>query len=239
MLIEISLREGFEDGAFYGATAGAIGGGMNFVFTGAMEGVVMTLKQTLLTGGVSGVGSILIGDLGDIVFMGEAMSWKKIVTDVIVAGGLGVAFAGIGYGLSKAFSALKLKMINKGGNSSVLDDANYAQKTYGNRERGIRKYTKLAGEPINTIDDLVNAIKTGKINVNDLPVEYIVRDGNTIILNTRTSQALTQAGIPRSQWNAINRTENDIFESMLDGQLLRNKLTSEGIATVRPSGGKK
>jgi len=161
----------------------------------------------------------------------------------------------------KAFNALKNKPVGIGGKttprleynlqffaespkrgkSSVLDNANYAQKTYGNRfsEKGIQKYTELAGEPVNTIDDLVSAINTGKINVSDLPVEYIVRDGNTLILNTRTSQALTQAGIPRSQWNAINRTGNTVFEDMLDGQLSRNKLTSEGIATVRPSGGKK
>ena len=85
---------------------------------------------------------------------------------------------------------------------------------------------------------MVNAIKAGKINVNDIPVEYIVRDGNTLILNTRTSQALTQAGIPRSQWVSINRTGDQFFEKLLDGQLLRNKLTSEGISMVRPSGGK-
>ena len=96
----------------------------------------------------------------------------------------------------------------------------------------------MAGEPINTIDDLVSAINNGKINVNDLPIEYIVRDGNTLILNTRTSQALTQAGIPRSQWVAIDRTGNQLFEQLLDGQLSRNKLTSEGISIVRP-GGKK
>lgn len=84
---------------------------------------------------------------------------------------------------------------------------------------------------------MVNAINTGKVNTADLPVEYIVRDGNTLILNTRTSQALTQAGIPREQWNAINRTGQDLFEEMLTGQLSRNNLTSEGISTVRPSGG--
>lgn len=72
----------------------------------------------------------------------------------------------------------------------------------------------------------------------DLPVEYIIRDGNTLILNTRTSQALTQAGIPRSEWSVINRTGNSLFEELLTGQLTRNKLTSEGIATVRVSGGK-
>lgn len=86
---------------------------------------------------------------------------------------------------------------------------------------------------------LVNAINTGKIKVKDLPIEYIVRDGNTLILNTRTSQALTQAGIPRSQWVSIDRTGNQLFEELLDGQLSRNKLTSEGISTVRSSGGKK
>ena len=114
-----SFWEGFKEGAFFGAIGGGIFGGMNFIFTGAVKGAVMKLWKTLVTGGVSGIGSILFGDLGDIVFKGEAMSWKKIVTDVIVAGVTGVAFAGIGYGLSKAFSALKLKIINKGGSTAV------------------------------------------------------------------------------------------------------------------------
>ena len=125
--------EGYFDGAFYGAIGGLIAGGMGFFFTGAVEGVAMKLWQTLLTGGVSGIGSFLFDDLGDIVFKGEAMSWKKIVTDVIVAGGLGAAFAGIAYGLSKAFSALKLKIINKGGSkaadvSKIIDSASQAKK---------------------------------------------------------------------------------------------------------------
>jgi len=123
--------------------------------------------------------------------------------------------------------------------TGVLDNANYAQKTFGNTfsAKGREIYSNLVGEPINTIDDLVNAINSGKVNVADLPVEYIVRDGNTLILNTRTSQALTQAGIPRSQWNVIDRTGIELYEEMLSGQLSRNKLTSEGISTVRPSGG--
>lgn len=127
------------------------------------------------------------------------------------------------------------------GGTSVLDNANYAQKTYSDTfsTEGIKKYSNLAGEPINTIDDLVKAISTGKIKVEDLPIEYIVRDGNTLILNTRTSQALTRAGIPRNQWVSIDRTGSSFFEDLLDGQLSRNKLTSKGISKVRPSGGKK
>ena len=83
-----------------------------------------------------------------------------------------------------------------------------------------------------------NPINNGKISVSDIPIEYINRDGNILILNTRSSQALTQAGVPRNEWIAIDRTGEPLFESLLDGQLSRNKLTSEGIAVVRKSGGK-
>ena len=119
----------------------------------------------------------------------------------------------------------------------MSEDANYAQKTYGHSfsQEGQKIYSELAGEPIKTIDDLVDAIKSGKIDIKDLPVEYINRDGNTLILNTRTSQALTQSGIPRSDWHTIDRTGGKLHETLLDGQLQRNKLTSEGIKEVRPS----
>ena len=78
--------------------------------------------------------------------------------------------------------------------TGVLDNANYAQKTYSNTfsAEGRKIYSDLAGEPINTIDDLVNA---------------------------------------------IDRTGDTLFEELLTGQLSRNKLISEGISTVRPSGG--
>jgi hypothetical protein len=126
-----------------------------------------------------------------------------------------------------------------GGNGGVLNNAMYAQRTFSNTfsPEGIKKYSRLAGRPINTVNDLSNAIRSGRIKVSDLPVEYIVRDGNVLILNTRTSQALTQAGIPRSQWTVVNRTGQPFFEELLTGQLGRNNLNSTGIGTVRPSGG--
>ncbi|QHI73451.1 hypothetical protein [Aminipila terrae] len=124
------------------------------------------------------------------------------------------------------------------GGSNVLENANFAQKTFSNTfsPEGIKKYSELAGQPIKTIDDLAAALKSGKVSPSNLPVEYIVRDGNTLILNTRTSQALIQAGIPRSQWSTINQTGNEFFEDLLTGQLSRNGLTSAGTPTVRPSG---
>jgi hypothetical protein len=61
-----------------------------------------------------------------------------------------------------------------------------------------------------------------------VPINVIVRDGNTLILNTRSAQALTRAGIPRESWSVINRTGDDFFEGLLSGQLSRNGLTSYG-----------
>ena len=70
----------------------------------------------------------------------------------------------------------------------------------------------------------------------NVPIDYIVREGNTLILNTRSARALQAAGIPRSAWTAVNRTGQETFESMLTGQLQRNGLTSAGTAAVRQSG---
>ena len=51
----------------------------------------------------------------------------------------------------------------------------------------------------------------------EVPIDFIVRDGNKLILNTRSAQALEAAGIPRSQWNVVNRTGQEMFENMLNG----------------------
>ena len=120
-----------------------------------------------------------------------------------------------------------------------MDKANYSQKTYSNSfsAYGSQKYSDVAGYEIKTVDDLAQAIKNKDVSVSDLPVEYINRDGNVLIKNTRTSQALTVAGVPRNQWHVTDNTGSPLHEKLLDEQLLRNKLTSEGISTVRRSGG--
>jgi len=236
---------------------GLIGNGATFLRSGAaaISGAVDVVQHYIETGDVdwAGIGAVglnmFAAKLSASAVLSNGNSLRKMLSEDNVAGkiknSLGNAAGKVKSG-AKAFLADNRGMVDvdafvsgsKGG-SGVLDNANYAQKTYSNTfsAEGRKIYSDLAGEPINTIDDLVNAINSGKVNVADLPVEYIVRDGNTLILNTRTSQALTQAGIPISQWNAIDRTGDDLFEELLTGQLSRNKLTSEGISTVRPSGG--
>lgn len=88
-----------------------------------------------------------------------------------------------------------------------------------------------------SVDDIAAALRSGAIKISDVKIDFIVRDGNALIMNTRSAQALEAAGVPRSQWSAIDRTGQQLYESMLSKQLLRNRLTSEGIANVRRSGG--
>ena len=91
---------------------------------------------------------------------------------------------------------------------------------------------KFAGQ---TIDDVAGALRSGSLKPSDVPIDFTTRNGNTLILNTRSAQALTRAGIPRSKWNAVNRTGQRDFEGRLNSQLRRNKLTDEGILSVRSS----
>jgi len=125
------------------------------------------------------------------------------------------------------------------GAGEVLVNANFAQKTYSLRfsVEGQRIYSNIAGVPIKTVDDLATALEKGLITPSDVPIDYIIRDGNVLILNTRSAHALLKARIPRNLWNAVNRTSVVLFESMLDGQLKNNGLTSTGTPTAKMTGG--
>jgi hypothetical protein len=79
-------------------------------------------------------------------------------------------------------------------------------------------------------------LKSGELSPADVPIEYLIRDGNTLILNTRSAVALEMAGIPRSRWNAVNMTGNMGAELRLTDQLENNGLTSEGTNIVRATG---
>ncbi len=81
-----------------------------------------------------------------------------------------------------------------------------------------------------TINDVVGELKAGDLTTADVPINVVVRGGNTLILNTRSAQALTRAGIPRSDWNVIDRTGDSEYEDLLDGQLARNGLDDTGFA---------
>ena len=111
-----------------------------------------------------------------------------------------------------------------------IETAKWAQKTFSSifSEGG-----KFAGQ---TIDDVASALRSGKLQTMDIPIDVIVREGNTLILNTRSSVALIKAGIPRSNWNVVNRTGQEFYENLLSAQLQRNKLSNAGTNIIRQSG---
>jgi filamentous hemagglutinin len=123
--------------------------------------------------------------------------------------------------------------------TGVPQNANFAQKAYREQfsKKGIIVFKERGIEQnIKTIDDLAGGLRSGNISPDDVPVLYIVRDGNTLILNTRSAQALERAGIPRSEWKGIDGSLTPMYESLLDQQLANSNLTSEGIANPQSTG---
>jgi len=110
----------------------------------------------------------------------------------------------------------------------ILENANFAQNTFSQSfsSEGI-----FAGQ---TVEDVATALRSGQMGVAEVPVQYIVRDDNALILNTRSAQALEQADIPRAEWNAVNMTGDPAAEARLTAQLQRNGLTNQGTSTVTP-----
>ncbi|HWK02410.1 MAG TPA: DUF6443 domain-containing protein [Puia sp.] len=88
---------------------------------------------------------------------------------------------------------------------------------------------KFAGQ---TVEAVTDALRSGSISAADVPIDVIARNGQTFILNTRSSAALMQAGVPRSAWNVVNRTGQAEFEGRLTNQLLNNGIPN-GTNTIK------
>lgn len=129
------------------------------------------------------------------------------------------------------FGGALLKVLSKmrAAKGVTAEGAVWAQKTFsGTFSAG----GKFAGQ---TVDDVAGMLRSGTLSAADVPINVVVRNGQTFILNTRSSAALMRAGIPRSSWNILNQTGVSSFESMLTGQLGRNGLIN-GTNTIRQSG---
>ena len=97
-----SIFEGIRDGAFTGAIAGIIAGGMAFAMTAG-------IGSTLIIGAVSGAGSSLVSDAGDILITGANLTLTDVLVNMLLSGVLGLAFAGAGRGVARGFQAFRTR----------------------------------------------------------------------------------------------------------------------------------
>ena len=121
-------------------------------------------------------------------------------------------------------------------NSGVPATANFAQTGFREAfsKTGVNELRKITGMTFNTIDDLAGALQSGAVSASRIPVNIIKRGANTLILNTRTAQALERAGIPRRLWNAVDQSGVQKFEQMLSDQLKRTQLSPVGTPLTFP-----
>ncbi|WP_336947430.1 hypothetical protein [Asaia sp. HN010] len=114
------------------------------------------------------------------------------------------------------------------GGIGSLENATFAQvKSKGGKtfsKEGIEKYSAMAGREIRTVDDLTAAIKEGKVNPSDIEINYVIVNGKAVIANTRTSTALTNAGIPPNQWNGVNVSGRVAYEDKTSDDLVRQQI---------------
>ena len=87
-----------------------------------------------------------------------------------------------------------------------------------------------------TISDVAGQLRAGTMSAADVPVQVVTMDGNTLIVNTRSSLALSQAGIPQSSWNLIDMTGNADVMNSITTRLGNNGLTTAGTSTLRITG---
>jgi hypothetical protein len=162
-------------------------------------------------------------------FTGVPVSRLEAGIDVVLALALRGAYA-------KGLSLARPGMI-AARRGTILDKANYAQNTYNPTfSRGESARFGLGDKGALTVDQVASFLRGG-LDPMHAPVNVITREGQQLILNTRTAQALEKAGIPRSRWWAIDRTGDPLYEFLAWNQLRRNRLSSAGTPTARPSGG--
>jgi len=101
--------------------------------------------------------------------------------------------------------------------------------------------TLINGEPIEDVAAMIReATLTGDISspyyYTRFPVGLVDYEGTTLIYNTRTSAALTEAGIPREYWITQDVTDSvkaTLGENYISDRLINNRLGSEGSETLR------
>lgn len=205
-----------------------------------------------------GVGLYLEGDVTSrAAFAADFVDWDEWSDDPARA--FGHAATNIGTVLIGGAAASKVGLLAKGGETAAAVDTTRlaelqaaAEATSESRAvvdgfpayRGLTEKARFSQKNYNeqfgnegafagsTVKRIALLLRHGRLEPTDVPVDIIRRDGNVLIMNTRSSQALTHAGIPRSQWIVRDVTGDWFNEHNLTKRLKRNKLGPEGVPDI-------
>jgi len=127
-----------------------------------------------------------------------------------------------------------------GNRASALNSSNpigYMQTSYREQFSKIGQgiYSDIAGSPINSIDDLADAIRSGQVSAKDISVDYVTRNGTRVLADTRTSVALQRAGVPQKDWNMIDKTGDALTEGRVSDAMARNGLDEPARSLDEPT----
>lgn len=172
---------------------------VNLTDPDGQEAPCVTLNRPCLRAGADPFGAIYRLVFGDIERAVRNPSARNIAMAAVTITPVGRAFRWAQIGYRTAFSAF-----------------------------GRQMFTRAAGYSIRTVDDLSRALRAGHIRPDQVPLEGIRRGNSVIILNTRSRVALENAGIPRSRWRIIDKTNDAAAQRRLDDQLRRNGLGPNG-----------
>jgi RHS repeat-associated protein len=216
--IGTSLR---VDNALYGSTSGGVGSGNGGVdFMGAMDsmanaGLLSQTPRPPVWDPPGPSGGFFVDDL---------------VGTALTAGASGLGCNG---GCAVAAGLLLSAVSPALGRSLIADDAlalRFAQTT---ASPFFSSEGAFAGQ---SIADVAGAIRAGTLTTADVPVQFVTIDGSNLLVNTRSSLALMQAGVPTSQWALVDMTGDAATQALINQRLLSNGLSSSGSDVLRITG---
>ena len=234
----LGLDAGAEVLAFFaGALDGATGGISSMILGAVVPGYDCFIKSHdtafqigSVVAQVAVAAVMIVGTLG----AGSVLVAARYVGMAGLKAGVKLAAAEARQALGSAVSRLAPASARSatGAVSDVgISSANFAQTT---ARDAFSAEGRFGGQ---TIESVAQGLKSGSIQSSQVPIDVVVRQGNTLILNTRSALALERAGVPRTAWSVTDRTGMDFFERALTAQLRNNRLSDLGTAAVRITGG--
>jgi len=112
--------------------------------------------------------------------------------------------------------------------SSLAADAGALRFTQTTASPWFSAEGNFAGQ---TISDVAAKLRAGTMTAADVPVTVV---GDGLIVNTRSSLALTQAGISQAEWTLLRGTAQDVAD--IAARLARNRLGPTGTDVLRITG---